>query len=214
MEWGSAAVDVSRHILLVNTIQVPNYNRLLTRAEADALGLKRMTAETAQFGGFNEGIHPPQEGTPYGGLVGPFMSPLKIPCSQPPYGVLSAVDLSSGKLIWSRKFGTARDIGPWRIPSFLPFTIGVPNIGGGVATQSGLFFIGATQDAYLRAYDTATGELLWKSRLPAGGNATPVTYVSPVSRRQFVVIAAGGSAAVGAPDSDYIVAYALPEQGK
>src|SRR5262249_40801499 len=119
--------------------------------------------------------------------------------------------LVSGKLIWTRVFGSARDSGPWMVPSHLPFTIGTFNLGGGVITQTGLFFIGATQDRYLRAYDTSTGKVLWKADLPAAGNATPITYMSSESGRQFVVIAAGGAQGVEATKSDTIMAFALPK---
>jgi quinoprotein glucose dehydrogenase len=211
MEWGSATIDVSRRIAIVNTLYMPIYTRMLKRAEADARGLKRMTPQDMQIG--NEGEHGPQEETPYGILTGPFLSGLHVPCNQPPYGRLSAMDLTTGKLIWTERFGTARNSGPFQIPLGLPFTIGAPNIGGGFATQTGLFFIGATSDKYIHAYDTATGKLLWQDDLPSGGNANPITYISPESGRQFVVIAAGGSGAVVPTSqlSDEIVAYALPK---
>jgi quinoprotein glucose dehydrogenase len=123
---------------------------------------------------------------------------------------LSAVDLVTHKLLWSHPLGTARDSGPLGIPSMLPFRIGTPNIGGSVTTRGGLIFIGATQDQYLRAVDTRTGEVRWRSRLPAGGQATPMTYMSSTSGRQFVTIAAGGHAFLGTRHGDYIMAFALP----
>jgi quinoprotein glucose dehydrogenase len=114
-------------------------------------------------------------------------------------------------MVWSRIFGTSRDSGPLTLPTFVPIPMGVPNIGGSVATASGLTFIGATQEHAFRAYDTATGRLLWKARLPAGGNASPTTYWSPASGRQFVVIAAGGHGAMLSGSSDTMIAYALPK---
>jgi len=134
-----------------------------------------------------------------------------VPCNKPPYGRISAVDLVSGKLIWSKVFGTAKDVGPLGIRSQLPFPLGTFNLGGSVATQTGIFFIGATQDRYIRAYDTASGKELWKGRLPSAGNATPITYISPESGRQFVVIAAGGAAGVEFQMGDSIMAFALPK---
>jgi len=208
MEWGGAAVDLDHGIVIVNTNHLPAYTRLLPRAEADKLGMKRFTSEYSDHGVRN-GY--PQEGTPYGVLKNAFLSPLQVPCTQPPFGRLSAMDLTTGKLIWTRAFGTARDIGPLGIPSGLPISVGLPNLGGGFVTRSGLLFIGATQDSYLRAYETATGKLLWQARLPAGGDATPMTYLSPASGRQFVVIAAGGNGAIAARMGDSIVAFALPK---
>src|SRR5690606_30834214 len=121
---------------------------------------------------------------------GPFLSPLFAPCQAPPYGRLSAVDLASGKLLWSRPIGTARDSGPLGLSLGLPLPMGVPNMGGSVTTRGGLIFIGATQDRYLRAVETKSGRVLWSERLPAGGQATPMTYLSRKSGRQFVAIAA------------------------
>ena len=72
--------------------------------------------------------------------------------------------------------------------SYLPFTIGTPNNGGSLATASGLLFIGATQDSDFRAIETRTGKLLWRTDLKAGGQATPITYISPKSRQQPVAI--------------------------
>src|SRR3546814_8782890 len=103
----------------------------------------------------------PQAGVPYAANIAPFLAPLAIPCQQPPYGMVSAVDLKSGKLVWTRRFGTSRDSGPLALPTFLPIPMGVPNIGGSVATASGLMFIGATQEHMLRAYrsEVHTSEL-------------------------------------------------------
>lgn len=109
---------------------------------------------------------------------------------------------------WSRPLGLAQDAGPWGIRSHLPFTIGTPNAGGAIVIASGLTFIGASQDSYFHAFNTVTGELLWRDKLPAGGNAVPMTYT--VGGKQYVVIAAGGHALVGSKMGDSIVAYALP----
>jgi quinoprotein glucose dehydrogenase len=209
MEWASVAVDPTRHVVVIPTNYVPNFVRLLTRAEADKRGMKRMTAETATKG--SEGLRPPQEGTPYGGEVGPFFSRLVVPCNQPPFGRLSAVDLSTGKLIWSERLGSARDSGPLGIPTHLPLPFGTPLFGGGIVTQSGLTFIGATQDSYIRAFETTTGKLLWQARLPAGGNATPISYFSNESGRQFIAIGAGGNGGLQSQLGDYIIAFALPK---
>jgi quinoprotein glucose dehydrogenase len=102
--------------------------------------------------------------------------------------------------------GTTRDLAP---PTW--FKLGVPNMGGPIATASGLVFIAAAADNYLRAFAAATGEELWAGRLPAGGQATPMTFVSPRNGRQYVVIAAGGHGGLGTDRGDYLVAFALPE---
>ena len=109
--------------------------------------------------------------------------------------------------VWEVPLGTTRDLAPW------PFWYfdGVPSLGGLTSTASGLTFIAATTDDFLRAFDTATGEELWKGRLPAGGQATPMTYRLRRDGRQFVVIAAGGHHILGTTPGDAVVAFALPE---
>lgn len=208
IDWGGVSVDPRRGLMIVNNNQVANYNRLIPRAEADRQGVKPMTAaHMSDVGG-----PVAQQGVPYAAHIAPFLSPLAIPCQQPPYGRINAVDLRTGKMVWSKIFGTSRDSGPLALPTFVPIPMGVPNIGGSVATASGLFFIGATQEHAFRAYDTATGRLLWKARLPAGGNASPTTYWSSASNRQFVVIAAGGHGAMLSGTGDALIAYALPKK--
>jgi glucose dehydrogenase len=154
-----------------------------------------------------EGGNVPQAGVPYGALVEPFLSPLDVPCNQPPYGRLNAVDLTSGKLMWTQPLGTAQYSGPFRMPTYLPLRIGTPLFGGAMVTQSGLTFIGATQDRHIRAFETATGKLLWEYQLPAGGNATPMSYTE--GGRQYVVIAAGGNIGGGSKVGDYVMAFTL-----
>lgn len=207
INWGGVAVVARRGIMLVNSNRVGNTVQLLSRAEADRRGIKPLS--TSGHGSAAGAVA--QAGLPYAAEVSPLFSPLGVPCQQPPWGMISAVDLRSHKLLWSHPFGTGRDSGPFGIPSGLPFEIGVPNTGGAVLTRSGLAFIGATQDRYLRAYELASGRELWRRRLPAGGQATPMTFWSQRSGRQFVVIAAGGHPGL-APGhaSDHLVAYALP----
>jgi len=204
-EWGGVSVDVDRGILLVNWMQIPDRVELITRAEANARGYRIFDGHDGQ----GPGIHP-MENTPYAANAAPFLSPLEMPCSAPPWGMITAVDLVSGKVIWNKPFGTGRDSGPFGIQSHLPFTMGVPNNGGSVVTRSGLVFIAATVERDLRAFDVETGKELWHDRLPGGGQATPMTYQSPLSGRQFVVIAAGGQPRMHSRLGNKIVAYALP----
>ena len=208
IDWGGVSVDPRRGLMIVNNNQVANYNRLIPRAVADRQGIKPMNADHMS----DVGGPVAQQGVPYAAHIAPFLSPLAIPCQQPPYGRINAVDLKTGKLVWSRLFGTSRDSGPLALPTFVPIPMGVPNIGGSVATASGLIFIGATQEHMFRAYETTTGRLLWKARLPAGGNASPTTYWSNASGRQFVVIAAGGHGAMLSGSGDALIAYALPKR--
>lgn len=207
VNWGGVSIDPDRGLMIVNSSRVANYGRLLPRAEADARGLSPVSSEH-----LGHGFGPPfaQAQTPYAAEFRPFLSPLNVPCQAPPYGMLTVVDLATRAVVWTQKLGTARDSGPLATPSRLPILLGTPNHGGSVVTRGGLIFIGATQDRYLRAFETATGDLLWESRLPAGGQATPMTYLSSQSGRQFVVIAAGGAGPLLSKRGDYIIAYALP----
>lgn len=209
MNWGGVSIDRDRNLLIVNTNYVGNYVRLLKREEADKRGARAVGvgAPPSPEGQFIQ----PQLGTPFAVESLPFLSPLFAPCQAPPWGRISAVDLVSKKLVWSHPIGTARDSGPLGLPSMLPFKIGTPNLGGSVVTRGGVIFISATQDKFLRAIETTTGKELWRGRLPQAGQATPMTYLSPKSGRQFVVTASGGHAFLGTTPGDAIYAYALPK---
>jgi quinoprotein glucose dehydrogenase len=192
--WGGVAVDPERQLLVANSIDLPWVVSLLPREEYEALRKAGAAVELA-----------PQDGTPYALSRRAMLSSIGIPCNPPPWGTLTAVDLASGALRWQVPLGTVRDISPLPIP----WKLGVPNLGGPLVTGSGLIFIGATMDDYLRAFDVESGEELWKGRLPAGGNATPMTYRA--GGRQYVVIAAGGHGRSGNRLGGHLLAFALPE---
>ncbi|MEO1027805.1 MAG: PQQ-binding-like beta-propeller repeat protein, partial [Pseudomonadota bacterium] len=147
----------------------------------------------------------PMEGAPYSMSRRPILSPLGLPCSAPPWGVIAGINLDSGEIVWRHPIGTTEDLAP----GGLALKLGTPAFGGPIITAGGLIFIAGTLDDYIRALDVETGEELWKGRLPAGGQATPMTYVR--DGRQYVVIAAGGHAKSGTRQGDYVVAFALPE---
>lgn len=205
-DWGGISVDTDRDILIGNSNRVAIRSILIPRKDADAMGIKPI----AEGHHGNVGGTSAQGGTPYAVQITPFMSPLNVPCQQPPYGMLSAIDMKTQKLLWEQPFGTARDSGPFGLSSMLPITMGVPNTAGSVLTRSGLTFISATQDRSFRAFDTRTGKLLWQTRLPAGGQATPMSYMSR-GGRQFVLISAGGNHTLRSKVGDYVMAYALPK---
>jgi quinoprotein glucose dehydrogenase len=205
--WGSVTIDADRNILVANSTRMAMWVQLLTRAESDRRGLVPYDANAKRpFSGAG-----PQVGTPVAVDVHPFFSPFQIPCQSPPYGTISGIDLVTGKLIWTRRVGTAETSGPFGIPSHLPWTIGLASFGGPMTTRSGLTFMAGTPDNHFRAFDTRTGRMLWDTTLPAGGQAVPMTYRSPESGRQFVVIAAGGHPSLKSTPGDYIIAYALPK---
>ncbi|MGH8378884.1 MAG: PQQ-binding-like beta-propeller repeat protein, partial [Gammaproteobacteria bacterium] len=139
-------------------------------------------------------------GTPYGMRRSVFLSPLHIPCIKPPWGQLAVVDMQTGQIKWQVPLGNAV-LNHWNL--------GVPNIGGPVVTAGGVVFIAATVDKDIRAFDLQNGKMLWQYKLPAGGQATPMTYA--VGGRQYVVIAAGGHGDGFGKRGDYVVAFALPQ---
>ncbi|MCA0939616.1 PQQ-binding-like beta-propeller repeat protein [Salipiger pacificus] len=140
------------------------------------------------------------------------MSPAGVPCLEPPWGTVSAVDLASGELVWQQPAGTGKDanIEGLGLQNPLPFYLGMPALGGAITTKSGLSFHSGTQDYYLRAYDTETGEVLWKGRLPSGSQSTPMTYVGK-DGRQYIVLTAGGARYNPNDWADYVIAFALPK---
>lgn len=198
MNWGSVSVDPTTDYLFVNDMRLGLANYMIPRDQ--------MPQKTS---GIEMGVVP-QEGTPFGAMRQRFLSALGIPCQKPPFGTLTAIDLKTRRIAWQVPVGTVQDAGPLGIKMRMPIPIGMPTLGPSLATQSGLlFFAGAQGDYYLRAFDSATGEELWKARLPVGSQGGPMTYVSPKTGKQYVVITAGG--ARQSPDrGDYVIAYALP----
>ncbi len=203
MNWGSATVDPARGLAFVPWVRLPMINRLVPRQDADQMGLKSLRA------GGSVGGAVAQEGTPYAAIAAPFSSPLGVPCAAPPYGLISAIDLKTGHLLWTHRLGLASNSRVAGIPMSLPITMGVPLAGGALATQGGLIFVGAAGDNRFRALDANSGNTLWSVRLPAAANATPMTYVAPRSQRQTVVVAAGGHPMIQAQSGDYIIAFTL-----
>ncbi len=190
--WGGVSWDPVRQLLIANTTRVPAIIQLIPRADTEREDFDKVVE--------------PQLGTPYAVKRRPFLSPLGAPCNRPPWGVLTAIDMRTGRKAWEVPLGNLRHLAPFPLSRW---NIGVPNTGGSLVTAGGLTFIGAATDAYLRAYATESGKELWRASLPAGGNATPMSY--QIDGRQYVVIAAGGHGHLGSPQGDSIVAFALPE---
>lgn len=193
INWGGVSFDPERQILVTNYSNLAFAMRLIPRERfAQEKAAKSSEEEIA-----------PQIGTPYGMGRRPLLSPIGLPCIKPPWGKLAAIDLATGAIRWDVSFGTTRDLAYG-----LAFNWGTPNLGGSVLTGSGLIFIGAAMDNYLRAFDIETGTELWKGRLPAGGQATPMTY--EVGGKQYILIAAGGHGRLETTLGDAVVAFALP----
>ncbi len=206
-EWGGISVDPNREVAIANPMALPFVSKLIPRGPGNPMEQPKDAKGT----GTESGIQP-QYGVPYGVTLNPFLSPFGLPCKQPAWGYISALDLKTNEVVWKKRIGTPQDSMPFPMPVPVPFNMGMPMLGGPISTAGNVLFIAATADNYLRAYNMSNGEKLWQGRLPAGGQATPMTY--EVNGKQYVVISAGGHGSFGTKMGDYIVAYALPDDVK
>ena len=210
MNWGSVAVDEVNHLMVVNTMNNPSVVRLIPRKDVK---------ENEGFG-----IGGSQSGTPYAVYSFFFLSPLFAPCIEPPYGEMAVVDLASQELLWRRPLGTAKEQGPLGIPSRLPLPMGMFYNAGSIVTGGGLIFNAGVVDSTARAIDVFTGEEVWTDSLPGSSTATPMSYVSPTTGKQYVIVTVadgGGTLQVEAAIDDdveikdalggYVIAYSLPD---
>jgi quinoprotein glucose dehydrogenase len=145
-------------------------------------------------------------GTPYEVKREWLLSPMGAPCTKPPWGGLTAIDLATGKTLWDVPLGTINHEFP--VPLWLDVRLGTPNIGGPITTAGGVLFIAATMDGFLRAFEMKSGKELWRDKLPGGSQTTPMSYMA--SGRQYVVVASGQHMWFQTGRSDEIIAYALP----
>ncbi|HLA39146.1 MAG TPA: PQQ-binding-like beta-propeller repeat protein, partial [Candidatus Glassbacteria bacterium] len=178
--WSGASFDVTSGVLYVNSNELP---WLLTMVDAEPGNPFRYN---------HTGYHR-------------FLDPEGYPAVKPPWGTLNAIDLNQGKILWQVPLGEYAALSARGIPP-----TGTENFGGTIVTAGGLVFIAATKDEKFRAFDKTTGKVLWEYQLPAGGYATPCTYM--VNGRQYVVIACGGGGKLETKSGDSYLAFALPER--
>ena len=202
--WGGVAYDPASDLVVVPVNRIGAVITLIPRAQFEAhqkmsTGHERIGTEYAMM-----------RGTPYVLKRELFVAPGGAPCTPPPFGSLVALSLRTRAIVWTVPLGTTEGLDKVgvKVPPDIPGTI---NLGGPITTAGGLVFVGATTDDYFRAFDTRTGRELWKARLPAGGKATPMTYLG-ADGRQYVVIAAGGDGKAWGW-SDQVIAFALPRGG-
>lgn len=198
-EWGGLSLNSDRQIAVMNPLALPFVSKLKREDENRAETIKGSGTE----GGFQ-----PMYGTPYSVSLEPFLSPLGLPCKQPGWGYIAGVDLTTHQIVWKKRIGTIRDSLP-KLMQLPPLKIGVPGLGGVISTAGGVMFVAATQDNYIRAFDVSNGKQLWQARLPAGGQATPMTYMQ--NGKQYIVIMAGGHSSFGTKLGDALIAYKLPD---
>jgi quinoprotein glucose dehydrogenase len=191
VNWGSAAYDPQRHVMVVNTNRLIAWAKLIPREKYQSE--TNTQQDNRIYGEFGD-----QKGAPFGMYRTFLFSPSKLPCNTPPWGTTKAVDLFSGKPVWDVPLGTM-------VPGQETGSI---NLGGPIITAGGLVFTSAAMDSYLRAFDIETGKELWKFQLPAGGQATPMTY--SFRGKQYLVIAAGGHGKLGTKQGDFVLAFTLP----
>ncbi len=192
--WGGIAVDPRRQMVFATPVHLAFVSKLIPRENAT-----KHYVSSPESVGINENF-----GAPYAVDLHAFLSPIGLPCQEPPWGYVAGADLTTGKIVWMHKNGTVQD----RAPLPLPLKLGVPGIGGPMITAGGVAFYSGNIDNYVRGYDVATGKQLWEARLPAGGQATPMTYEE--NGKQYLVVVAGGHGSTGTKPGDSIIAYTLP----
>ena len=199
--WGGIAVDPARQVAFTTPTYLAFVSTLIPRENATETYVQGDSPPHGMLPKLNENF-----GAPFAVSLKPFTSPLGVPCQAPPWGYVAGVDLTTGRIAWQHRNGTVRDITP--IP--VPFRMGVPNIGGPIVTSGGVAFLSGTIDDYVRGYDVTSGRQLWEQRLPAGGQATPMTYQGE-DGRQYLLVIAGGHGSLGTTPGDHVIAYALPK---
>ena len=194
VQWGGVAFDPQKQIAIVNTSHIVQYVKLYSREDYD----------NADKDSGNESGFAPQEGAPYGMRLLVASNWLGMPCWQPPFGEIVALDMHTGDVKWRRPVGASQQYG-----FFMPESWGSPTIGGPAVTAGGVIFIGASMDAKVRAYSVESGEELWSDQAEATAVANPSVY--EYKGRQYVAFVAGGNTILKDQVGDQVVVYALPE---
>jgi quinoprotein glucose dehydrogenase len=199
IHWGGMCYDPEHEWLITNINQVPAVIRMLPREKLGQLERENEEVLRAETGR--------QLGTPYV-MKRDYLfkaDPQRglVMQSRPPWGTLVAIDLHTGSKAWEVPLGYMMD--PRKYPEAKNW--GSVNFGGAIVTGGNLVFVAASMDGHLRAFDRRNGNLLWEYQLPAGGQATPMSY--SIGGKQFIVIAAGGHGKLKTQLGDYLMAFAL-----
>ena len=205
INWGGVSVDPTNGVMLVNSNRFASYTRLVTREEANELGIEPQGewGDPREVGGLVAQKH-----VPYAAFPQFWLTPLNIPCIDPPYSYMSAVDLNTGKLLWSQPYGSSKGSGALGITVPFEIPMGTPTHGGGLIVAGGIGFHAGAKDSIMRAFNLATGEVVWQHELPAAGGA-PISYT--VDGEQYIAVVAGGQGAIQSRFSTKVVAFKLPK---
>ena len=203
--WGGAAFDPASNLLIIKSMTVGTQHWLIPNPGGAITPMP--DEDTAEVPGsvYRSGDGDPLPGTPYSSLTRVFEAPTGVPCTPPPWGTLTAIDMDSGKIRWQRPFGRTKRYG-----MTFPESWGSAIIGGPIVTGGGLIFMAASMDKKFRALDVGSGKELWQAELPYAGMAVPMTYMA--AGKQYVVIAAGGNRRTFTQEGDTIVAFALKKK--
>ena len=213
-DWYGASIDPTRKLLITSSSYMPMKMDYIPQQKALDTGVEKPWQGWDSKQPYPDLIsvaNNPQYGTPYAIVIGPWLNALQVPCIAPPWGMLTAINLQSRKVVWQRPLGTTGNMGPLNTHINAPLPTGMVGMGGNIITASGLVFIASTADDNFRAFDEKTGKLLWEVKLPAGGNATPITYTGS-DGDQYLLIAAGGHGGLRTVAGDYVIAYKLPQE--
>lgn len=194
VQWGGVAFDPESQTALVNTSHIVQTLKLYSREQY----------ESAERASGNESGFASQEGAPYGILLEVAQNWLGMPCWEPPFGELVALDMTTGDVKWRRPVGASQQYG-----FYMPDSWGSPTIGGPAVTAGNIVFIGASMDAKVRAYSLETGEELWSDQVEAPSVSNPAVY--EYEGRQYVAFVAGGNTILKDEVGDQVAVYALPE---
>ena len=186
--WNGFSYDAAQGLLFTNIMNLGQVARMEQRAD-------RQTGKPTYV-----------RVSPWGGPVGRFWNPeTKVPCSPPPFGELIAIDVNKGEVAWRTTLGFIESLKAQGVPN-----TGAVNLGGSIATASGLIFVGATNDRRFRAFESRTGKQVWEVELEASAHTVPMTFLGK-DGRQYVVTAAGGGSYLASPSGSRFVAFALPK---
>ncbi|NNC24164.1 pyrroloquinoline quinone-dependent dehydrogenase [Salinisphaera sp. USBA-960] len=194
VQWGGVAFNPATQTAYVNTSRLVQYIKLY----------KREAYDKADSGSGNESGFSPQKGSPYGMRLKVARNWLGMPCWEPPYGELVALDMHTGDVKWRRPVGASQQYG-----FFMPESWGSPTIGGPATTAGGVVFIGASMDSKVRAYSAKTGKELWSDQTEAPVVANPTVY--KYKGREYVAFVSGGNTILKDQVGDQVVVYALPK---